>query len=75
MLQLLNHTAGWAGDMMDDTGDGDDALAKYVARMARLEQVTPLGATVSYNNASLSVAGRIIEKRHRARRTSRRSRT
>ncbi len=62
VLHLFNHTAGWEGDMMDNTGDGDDALAKYVARMERLQQVTPLGATVSYNNASLSVAGRIIER-------------
>lgn len=62
VLQLLNHTAGWDGDMMDDTGSGDDALERYVARMARLSQVTPLGRFVSYNNASLSVAGRIIEK-------------
>jgi len=62
VLQLLNHTAGWEGDMMDDTGDGDDALEKYVARMERLQQVTPLGATVSYNNASLSVAGHIIAR-------------
>jgi CubicO group peptidase (beta-lactamase class C family) len=60
--QLFNHTAGWEGDMMDNTGDGDDALAKYVERMARLEQVAPLGSAVSYNNASLSLAGRIIEK-------------
>ena len=62
VLQLFNHTAGWEGDMMDDTGAGDDALEKYVARMERLEQATPLGKTVSYNNASLSLAGRIIEK-------------
>src|SRR3954452_1178969 len=60
VLQLFNHTAGWQGDMMDNTGDGDDALEKYVAKMVDLEQVTPLGATVSYNNASLSVAGHII---------------
>jgi Beta-lactamase len=40
----------------------DDALATYVAKMAELEQVTPLGSTVSYNNASLSLAGRLIEK-------------
>ena len=62
VLQLFNHTAGWEGDMMDDTGTGDDALETYVARMERLQQVTPLGATVSYNNASLSLAGRVIEK-------------
>lgn len=60
--QLLNHTAGWAGDLLDNTGSGDDALAKYVEKMAGLEQVTPLGSTVSYNNASLSLAGRVIEK-------------
>ena len=62
VLQLLNHTAGWDGDLMTDTGTGDDALAKYVALMADIEQVTPLGETVSYNNASLSLAGLIIEK-------------
>lgn len=62
VLQLLNHTAGWEGDLMEDVGNGDDALAKYVARMAEIEQVSPLGATVSYNNASLSLAGRVIEK-------------
>jgi CubicO group peptidase (beta-lactamase class C family) len=61
VLHLLNHTAGWEGDLIEDMGPGDDALARYVARMATIEQVTPLGATVSYNNASLSVAGRIIE--------------
>jgi CubicO group peptidase (beta-lactamase class C family) len=59
---LLNHTAGWEGDLMDDTGMGDDALTKYVERMATIEQPTALGETVSYNNASLSVAGLIIER-------------
>jgi CubicO group peptidase (beta-lactamase class C family) len=62
ILHLLNHTAGWSGDVFETTGDGDDALARYVERMAEVDQVTPLGATVSYNNASLSIAGRVIEK-------------
>jgi CubicO group peptidase (beta-lactamase class C family) len=62
VLQLLNHTAGWAGDLMEDVGDGDDALDKYLAKMADLEQVSPLGSGVSYNNASLSVAGLIISR-------------
>ena len=62
VLQLLNHTAGWSGDVFDNTGDGDDALARYVEVMADVEQVTPLGSTVSYNNASLSIAGRVIER-------------
>src|SRR5205814_3965115 len=30
VLQLLNHTAGWSGDVLTNTGDGDDALTKYV---------------------------------------------
>ena len=62
VLQLFNHTAGWEGDLMDSTGEGDDALEKYVALMAKLVQTTPLGSAVSYNNAALSLAGRIIEK-------------
>jgi CubicO group peptidase (beta-lactamase class C family) len=62
VLQLLNHTAGWEGDLMEDMGNGDDSLEKYVERMATIEQVSPLGETVSYNNASLSLAGRVIEK-------------
>jgi CubicO group peptidase (beta-lactamase class C family) len=64
VLQLLNHTAGWMGDVFEDTGDGDDALAKYVAHMATLPQVSPLGASVSYNNASLSLAGHLIATLH-----------
>src|SRR5437763_16146720 len=39
VLHLLNHTAGWSGDVMDDTGDGDDALEKYVELLATVEQV------------------------------------
>lgn len=62
VLNLLNHTAGWEGDMFDDTGWGDDALARYVLAMARLDQTNRPGLVVSYNNASLSLAGRIIEK-------------
>src|SRR5688500_14513358 len=61
VLQLLNHTAGWQGDLIKDTGNGDDALAKYVDLMADIEQISPLGSTVSYNNASLCLAGRVIE--------------
>ena len=60
ILQLLNHTAGWSGDFMEDTGAGDDALEKYVAMLADIDQVTPLGAGASYNNASLSLAGHVI---------------
>lgn len=62
ILHLLNHTAGWAGDLMVDTGEGDDALTRYVEAMAGLEQLTSPGSLFSYNNASLSLAGRVIER-------------
>jgi CubicO group peptidase (beta-lactamase class C family) len=61
LRQLLNHTAGWLGDYFADTGPGDDALARYVAGIATLPQLTPLGEIYSYNNAALSLAGRVIE--------------
>ncbi len=61
VLQLLNHTAGWDGDYFEDTGEGDDALARYVEKMASLQQITPPGFIVAYNNAALSLAGRVIE--------------
>ena len=61
ILQLLNHTAGWAGDFEADTGYGDDALARFIDRMADVAQEHPLGERVSYNNAALAVAGRVIE--------------
>jgi CubicO group peptidase (beta-lactamase class C family) len=59
--QTLNHTAGWDGDFFLDTGTGDDALARYVTEMARLDQTSEFGGDASYNNASFSVAGRIVE--------------
>lgn len=59
--QLLNHSAGWLGDDYQDFGPGDDALARFVASMARLPQLTPPGQVFAYNNAALCVAGRIIE--------------
>ncbi|MBN1319136.1 MAG: beta-lactamase family protein [Anaerolineales bacterium] len=58
---LLNHTAGWKGDYNKNTGDGDDALKRYVESMADLPQLAPLGSCYAYNNASFDVAGRIVE--------------
>jgi CubicO group peptidase (beta-lactamase class C family) len=60
VLQLLNHTAGWEGDFFKNTGEGDDALARYVEAMIDLRQLTPPGAAVSYNNASFGVVGRLV---------------
>jgi len=58
---LLTHMGGWLGDFFRETGNGDDALARYVAEMALLPQVVPIGTVWSYNNAGFGLAGRVIE--------------
>ena len=58
---LLTHMGGWLGDFFRETGNGDDALARYVAEMAGLPQIVPAGALWSYNNAGFGLAGRVIE--------------
>ena len=61
--QLLDHTAGWRGDVEIDTGWGDDALARAVAEVLPvMPQVFSPGALTSYNNLSLVVAGRLLER-------------
>ncbi len=62
MLNLLNHTAGLDFGLIVDTGEGDDALAGYVAKLAGLEQIAPPGARASYSQAGYNLAGRIVEK-------------
>jgi CubicO group peptidase (beta-lactamase class C family) len=59
--QLLNHSAGWLGYDYHGTGDDDGALARYVRDIRKLPQLTPPGAVLSYNNAAISAAGRVIE--------------
>lgn len=59
---LLTHTSGIEGDHFVDTGRGDDCMAKYVASLAGVGLVHPVGATMSYSNAGFGIAGRIIEK-------------
>lgn len=61
MRHLLTHTAGWMGDHFQDFGWGDDNLAKYVASLETIPQLTPLGEVWSYNNAGFVLAGRVIE--------------
>lgn len=61
LRHLFNHTGGWVGDFFEDSGAGDDALAKISANMAHLAQLTPLGEVFSYNNAGFYLAGRVIE--------------
>jgi CubicO group peptidase (beta-lactamase class C family) len=61
MRDLLSHGGGFVGDWFDDFGWGDDAVARYVERVAALPQLTPLRAVWSYNNAGFVVAGRVLE--------------
>ena len=58
---LLTHTSGLDGDFFPDCGRGDDCLQRFVAACADIDQVLPLGATLSYCNTGFSIAGRIIE--------------
>jgi len=62
VLQLLNHTAGLDWGLIADFGEGDDALAAYVAGMAELALVAPPGARASYSQAGYNLAGRIVEQ-------------
>jgi CubicO group peptidase (beta-lactamase class C family) len=62
LLQLLNHTAGLDFGFIDDFGEGDDALAGYVARMAELELIAPPGERASYSQAGYNLVGRLIEQ-------------
>lgn len=61
LRHLFTHTAGWVGDYFDDMGWGDDALARIVAKLADLPQLTPLGTVWSYCNSGFYLAGRVIE--------------
>jgi CubicO group peptidase (beta-lactamase class C family) len=59
---LLTHTGGWWGDSVTDTGDGPDAIARFVdENMPAFPQLAALGRYFTYNNSGLVVAGRIIE--------------
>ena len=62
VANLLDHSAGFYGDEGFDTGEDDDAIARYVAeRLPQLPQLFPLGAYFSYNNAAFTLLGRLIE--------------
>jgi CubicO group peptidase (beta-lactamase class C family) len=62
VLQLLNHTAGLDWGITVDTGEGDDALASYVAKLAELKLIGLPGERASYSQAGYNLAGRTIEK-------------
>jgi CubicO group peptidase (beta-lactamase class C family) len=62
VLNLLNHTSGldWRVDV--DSGEGDDALAREVAKLAGLRLIALPGTRASYSQAGFDLIGRIIEK-------------
>jgi CubicO group peptidase (beta-lactamase class C family) len=62
VLNLLNHTAGLDWGLILDTGEGDNALATYVAKMTELKLVSAPGVRASYSQAGYNLVGRIIEK-------------
>jgi CubicO group peptidase (beta-lactamase class C family) len=62
VLNLLNHTSGLDWGLIADTGEGDDALARYVSRLDELHQIAPPGIRASYCQAGFNMAGRILEK-------------
>jgi CubicO group peptidase (beta-lactamase class C family) len=61
LRHLLTHQGGWFGDLFDDTGMGDDALARYVDLLPGQEQQTPLGTIWAYNNSAFALAARVLE--------------
>lgn len=58
---LLNHTAGFEGDIFTDTGVGDDCVEKYLGVLADVPQLFAPGEQFSYNNAGYCVLGRLVE--------------
>ena len=61
ILNLLNHTAGLDTRMVFDSGDGDDALAGEVAKMAEVTLIGPVGGRASYSQLGYNLLGRVIE--------------
>ncbi|WP_029137937.1 serine hydrolase domain-containing protein [Nakamurella lactea] len=59
--QLMCHVSGFEGDLFNDTGNGEDAVAKYLATLVDTPQLFEVGEMFSYNNAAFSVLGRVVE--------------
>lgn len=58
--QLLNHTSGWRGDLVADTGWGEDALRRALDDLATAPQELPPGTLVSYSNSGFLLAGHLL---------------
>ncbi|MGW2016930.1 serine hydrolase domain-containing protein [Streptomyces sp. NPDC001927] len=61
VLNLLNHTSGLDWNVIVDTGDGDDALAGFVAKMADLQFIGAPGERASYSQAAFNLLGHVLE--------------
>ncbi len=62
---LLTHMGGFWGDDFTDYGTGDDALAKAVAALSGIRQLTRPGELWFYCNAGFQVLGRLLEHFHK----------
>ena len=62
VLNLLNHTSGMSMGLIVDTGEGDDALERYVSSLTALDLIAMPGQRTSYSSAGYNLAGRIVEK-------------
>jgi CubicO group peptidase (beta-lactamase class C family) len=60
--QLLCHTCGFDGDVFDDFGRGEEAIARYVEALKDRQQVYEPGRLFSYCNSGYSVLGRLVER-------------
>lgn len=66
VLNLLNHTAGLDWRLSAETGEGDDALASYVAKMAESEPIAPPDARASYSQVGYNPGRAGHREGHRA---------
>lgn len=62
VANLLDHTAGWYGDEIFDTGEDPGALGRYIDnRLPEAPQLFRCGKFFSYNNAAFMLLGRLVE--------------
>jgi CubicO group peptidase (beta-lactamase class C family) len=60
MRHLLTHLSGLYGDFFDDFGADDDSLAREVAHLHTLRQLTKPGELWHYCNSGFDLAGHVI---------------
>jgi CubicO group peptidase (beta-lactamase class C family) len=59
---LLSHQSGLWGDFSEDHGLGEEALARAVARIGTVRQVTRPGELWAYCNVGFHLTGAVIQK-------------